>query len=258
MLFEEIYSYCMSKKRSVESFPFDEFTLVIKVENKIFALLSIDKPGFINLKHHSLLIPELLEQYQAINPGYHMNKNHWITICYNDGSLSASFIQSLIDISYSLIVESLPKRKRLRFQAICKIIPYQSEEYKACLALRNEVLRQPLGLHFNEKDLADDLHDIHIIASTEDHILGCLILKDIDKTKVKMRQVAVSPKFQGMGIGKDMVQFAEQTALRMHYTTIELHARLESAPFYDSLLYTRLGNQFLEVNIPHIKMYKNL
>jgi predicted GNAT family N-acyltransferase len=73
-----------------------------------------------------------------------------------------------------------------------------------------------------------------------------------------MRQVAVSPKFQGMGIGKDMVQFAEQTALRMHYTTIELHARLESAPFYDSLLYTRLGNQFLEVNIPHIKMYKNL
>ena len=154
MSFEEIYSYCISKKRSVESFPFDEYTMVIKVENKIFALLSIDKPGFINLKHHSLLIPELLEQYQAIRPGYHMNKNHWITVCYNDGSLSASFIQSLIDISYSLIVQSLPKRIRLRLHAICKMIPYQSEEYKSSLALRNEVLRQPLGLHFTDQDIA--------------------------------------------------------------------------------------------------------
>jgi len=258
MSFEEIYSYCMSKKRSVESFPFDEFTLVIKVENKIFALLSIDKPGFINLKHHSLLIPELLEQYQAIRPGYHMNKNHWITVCYNDGSLSASFIQSLIDISYSLIVQSLPKRIRLRLHAICKIIPYQSEEYKSSLALRNEVLRQPLGLHFTDQDIAEDLHDIHIIASTEDHVIGCLILKEIDKTKVKMRQVAVSPKFQGMGLGKDMVDFAEQIAIQMHYSTMELHARIESASFYDSLLYTRIGNEFIEVNIPHIKMYKNL
>ena len=258
MSFEEIYSYCMSKKRSVESFPFDEFTLVIKVENKIFALLSIDKPGFINLKHHSLLIPELLEQYQAIRPGYHMNKNHWITVCYNDGSLSASFIQSLIDISYSLIVQSLPKRIRLRLHAICKMIPYQSEEYKSSLALRNEVLRQPLGLHFTDQDIAEDLHDIHIIASTEDHVIGCLILKEIDKTKVKMRQVAVSPKFQGMGLGKDMVDFAEQIAIQMHYSTMELHARIESASFYDSLLYTRIGNEFIEVNIPHIKMYKNL
>ena len=258
MSFEEIYSYCMSKKRSVESFPFDEFTLVIKVENKIFALLSIDKPGFINLKHHSLLIPELLEQYQAIRPGYHMNKNHWITVCYNDGSLSASFIQSLIDISYSLIVQSLPKRIRLRLHAICKMIPYQSEEYKSSLALRNEVLRQPLGLHFTDQDIAEDLHDIHIIASTENLVIGCLILKEIDKTKVKMRQVAVSPKFQGMGLGKDMVDFAEQIAIQMHYSTMELHARIESASFYDSLLYTRIGNEFIEVNIPHIKMYKNL
>jgi predicted DNA-binding protein (MmcQ/YjbR family)/predicted GNAT family N-acyltransferase len=248
----------MSKKRSVESFPFDEYTMVIKVENKIFALLSIDKPGFINLKHHSLLIPELLEQYQAIQPGYHMNKNHWITVCYNDGSLSASFIQSLIDISYSLIVQSLPKRIRLRLHAICKIIAYQSEEYKSSLALRNEVLRQPLGLHFTDQDIAEDLHDIHIIASTEDHVIGCLILKEIDKTIVKMRQVAISPTFQGMGIGKEMVEFAEQIAIQMHYSTMELHARIESASFYDSLLYTRIGNEFKEVNIPHIKMFKHL
>ena len=258
MSFEEIYSYCISKKRSVESFPFDEYTMVIKVENKIFALLSIDKPGFINLKHHSLLIPELLEQYQAIRPGYHMNKNHWITVCYNDGSLSASFIQSLIDISYSLIVQSLPKRIRLRLHAICKMIPYQSEEYISAIALRNEILKYPLGLHCTEKDIAEDLHDIHIIASTENLVIGCLILKEIDKTKVKMRQVAVSPKFQGMGLGKDMVDFAEQIAIHMHYSTMELHARIESASFYDSLLYTRIGNEFIEVNIPHIKMYKNL
>jgi predicted GNAT family N-acyltransferase len=61
-----------------------------------------------------------------------------------------------------------------------------------------------------------------------------------------------------MGLGKDMVDFAEQIAIHMHYSTMELHARIESASFYDSLLYTRIGNEFIEVNIPHIKMYKNL
>lgn len=258
MSFEEIYSYCMSKKRSVESFPFDEYTMVIKVENKIFALLSIDKPGFINLKHHSLLIPELLEQYQAIQPGYHMNKNHWITVCYNDGSLNDTFIYSLIDISYSLIVESLPKRKRRILQTTYKVISCNSEEYKAALSIRNEVLRKPLGLYFTEKDISEDDQDIHIIAIIDHQVIGCLILKEIDKTIVKMRQVAISPTFQGMGIGKEMVEFAEQIAIQMHYSTMELHARIESASFYDSLLYSRIGNEFKEVNIPHIKMFKHL
>jgi len=37
-------------------------------------------------------------------PGYHMNKKHWITICF-DGTFSLEDICSLIDNSYHLAVK---------------------------------------------------------------------------------------------------------------------------------------------------------
>ncbi|MFH1000829.1 MAG: MmcQ/YjbR family DNA-binding protein, partial [Bacteroidota bacterium] len=41
--------------------------------------------------------------------GYHLNKQHWNSIAL-DGSLTSSFLKELIDHSYQLIIESLPKK----------------------------------------------------------------------------------------------------------------------------------------------------
>ena len=42
-MIEELRTYCLSKKKVSESFPFDESTLVFKVHNKIFALFLLEK-----------------------------------------------------------------------------------------------------------------------------------------------------------------------------------------------------------------------
>ena len=117
---EEIREYCLSKKGVEESFPFDETTLVFKIGNKIFLLLSLDsKPVQFNAKCIPDKAIELREKYSTVVPGYHMNKQHWNTIIC-DGSVPKKLIFSWIDDSFMLVVNSLPKNIRKTIDFIQK------------------------------------------------------------------------------------------------------------------------------------------
>ncbi|MCX6232364.1 MAG: MmcQ/YjbR family DNA-binding protein [Bacteroidetes bacterium] len=111
MNIEEIREYCLSKKGSSESFPFDEVTLVFKVSGKMFALTNLESDLSINLKCDPEKAVELREHYHAVVPGYHMNKKMWNTI-YIDGSINDKLIKEWIDDSYQLIVQSLTKKQK--------------------------------------------------------------------------------------------------------------------------------------------------
>jgi len=111
MNIEELREYCISKKGVTEGFPFDEVTLVFKVGGKMFALTNLDGEPSVNLKCDPEKATELREQYSAIIPGYHMSKLHWNTV-YMDRSLPENLIKELIDLSYELVLASLPKAKR--------------------------------------------------------------------------------------------------------------------------------------------------
>jgi predicted DNA-binding protein (MmcQ/YjbR family) len=108
---EEVRGYCLSKKGAMESFPFDDTTLVVKVGDKIFALLMLEGEASINLKCDPSKAIELREIYPSIIPGYHMNKKHWNTVML-DGSLPKDLIISMLDHSYELVFNSLPEKLR--------------------------------------------------------------------------------------------------------------------------------------------------
>jgi predicted DNA-binding protein (MmcQ/YjbR family) len=109
MNIELIREYCLKKKGVTEEFPFDEETLVFKVMAKIFLLASLESiPLQINLKCDPEKAVELREEYDAVQPGYHMNKKHWNTIII-DGSISSGKISEWIDESYSLVAAGLKK-----------------------------------------------------------------------------------------------------------------------------------------------------
>jgi predicted DNA-binding protein (MmcQ/YjbR family) len=105
---EEIREYCLLKKGITESFPFDETTLVFKVMNKMFCLLGLDDSR-VSLKNDPERNIELRAHYRAIIPGYHLNKQHWNTIEL-DGTVPVSLLKEMINESYDLIVQSLPKK----------------------------------------------------------------------------------------------------------------------------------------------------
>ncbi len=116
MSIEEYYTYCLSKKGVTEDFPFDQDTLVFKVGGKMFALTSLKKweegDHSVNLKCEPDYALELRSIYQAVLPGYHMNKKHWNTIHFNQ-DLPDKMVYELINHSYDLVFKSLPKKLQL-------------------------------------------------------------------------------------------------------------------------------------------------
>ena len=111
---EEIRAFCIQKKGVTESFPFDNDTLVFKVLDKMFLLMSLEKqPVSFNAKCEPEKAIQLRERYpESVLPGYHMNKLHWNTVIINH-ELSSNLIKSFIDDSYQLVLKSLPKAKQL-------------------------------------------------------------------------------------------------------------------------------------------------
>lgn len=115
MTIQDVYDYCLSKKGATEDLPFDEDTLVFKVGGKMFCLTSLKKweagDQSINLKCEPDYAEILRDQYQAVEPGYHMNKKHWNTINLNK-DLPKQEIVKLIDHSYDLVFRSLTVKVR--------------------------------------------------------------------------------------------------------------------------------------------------
>lgn len=101
---ETIRQYALSKANAEESFPFGEDTLVFKVNNKIFLLLSLDSiPLQFNVKCNPEKALNLREEFpENVLPGYHMNKKHWNTIVVNS-RLTSKQIMEFIDDSYNLV-----------------------------------------------------------------------------------------------------------------------------------------------------------
>ncbi len=112
MNIESLREYCLSKNGVTEGFPFDETTLVFKVMEKMFLLTSLDDEFSISVKCDPEKAIELRELYPAVIPGYHLSKKHWNTV-FLDGSLSDSLIQSFIDHSYQMVVQSLSKKQQI-------------------------------------------------------------------------------------------------------------------------------------------------
>jgi predicted GNAT family N-acyltransferase len=141
---------------------------------------------------------------------------------------------------------------------IVRLIKHGSKEYEESLALRDEILRKPIGLRIDDEDLSGEQSDIHIGAFDGDTLVGILLLTKTDENETQMRQVAVAQDYQGTGIGKHLVIFCEQTARDSGFKGIRLHARITAVPFYKYMDYTTVGDMFKEIGIPHYEMEKKL
>lgn len=139
-----------------------------------------------------------------------------------------------------------------------EIIDYKSKMYQQVLLLRDTVLRIPLGLRLTEDDIAEDKNQYITVVHHEQELMGCLMIKPLSQTVVKLRQMAVHPDHQSKGLGSTMLYYTENFCLMNGYKVCELHARKEAIPFYLKNDYFEIGTEFFEVGILHKKMIKNL
>lgn len=105
---ESLREYCLSLPNVTEGFPFDQTTLVFKVNGKMFLLTDLEGPLSMNVKCDPEKAVELREHYTCVRPGYHMHKKYWNTVDI-DGTVSDKILIEWINHSYDLV--STKKKK---------------------------------------------------------------------------------------------------------------------------------------------------
>ena len=112
---EDIRDYCLRLKNVTESFPFGDDSLVFKVEDKMFLLISLDAIELnVAVKCDPEQAESLRDRYSAVTPAYHFNKKYWNNI-YLDRDMSADEIKRWIDHSYHEVIRKLPKKIREQY-----------------------------------------------------------------------------------------------------------------------------------------------
>lgn len=139
-----------------------------------------------------------------------------------------------------------------------RLIEYGSCDHHNMIALRDKILRRPLGLTFSEEYLRQEMHDVLIGCFDGNRITGCCILTPANAHTVQLRQMAVDDDQQGKGTGSLVLRFAEEQARKEGFTELMMHAREVARPFYEKNGYSARGDIFTEVGIDHIEMFRKL
>ena len=135
---------------------------------------------------------------------------------------------------------------------------YGSEQYNEAKILREIILRKPQNDILSEKDLAGEDEQFHVVAKRGSKVIGTIIIKPISPILAKFRQMAVYNDYQGQGIGKAVILFAEKMAKEKGFLEVEMSARITAQLFYEKLGYHTKGERFIEANVWNIKMIKML
>ena len=139
-------------------------------------------------------------------------------------------------------------------------IDFGSTRYDELVQLRYKILLEPLGLKFLDMHRNKEANYLHIgcIEQLDDKLVGGLILAPIDNETIRLMQVAVETRYQGEGIGRELVKYAEKRAKEAGFGKIIMNAMLSVVTFYEKMGYIQEGEIFEESGITFAKMVKDL
>ncbi len=127
------------------------------------------------------------------------------------------------------------------------------------LVFRRRLLPEPLGLDFTAAEFKEEERQIHLGLYRDNALAGTVLLVRPDTRGAgKLRQMAVEPALQGRGLGAQLVGRGEEVLCGLGAATIALSARVTAGGFYRRLGYAVVGEAFVEVTIPHVRMEKQV
>lgn len=99
----QLRRHCLSLAGAEETFPFGPETSVFKVSGKMFALSALKRtPLTVSVKCEPEVGEQLRASYEEIEPGYHLNKRHWLTVTCG-GAAPDELVRELVGGSYDLV-----------------------------------------------------------------------------------------------------------------------------------------------------------
>lgn len=112
---ELLKSICLSQPEATEEYPFGPSVTVYKVCNKIFAMVNVQGDLGFNVKCDPEIAETLRSSYSSVT-AWNFQKKHWNYIIVNE-SIPDELITAWVEDSFDLVVDKLPKFKKLAIQA---------------------------------------------------------------------------------------------------------------------------------------------
>lgn len=221
-------------------------------------------PGFISSRAWSTFLLCLTSGLAFLGVWYFLYSNRLVPLpCSDDIFVFYPFVIGLVAMASAIgkgIGHRLPppRTPALPCAEMCREVIHGSSEYHATVALRDEVLRRPLGLAFSPDELSGEKDSFHLAGWRGSALVACVVLKPLSDNQLQLRQFAVREDWRGQGIGRALALYAEAFAKEHGYEEIILHSRETAQGFYAKLGYQTEGERFIEVTIPHVTMRKRL
>lgn len=134
-------------------------------------------------------------------------------------------------------------------------------ELEAALSVRRRVFVAEQGV---TPELEIDEYDVlggdttHIVALDDGQAVGAGRLRPVAPHTAKLERIAVLAECRGRGIGVALTRYLEALAQQLGFTQLTMNAQQSAIGFYEKLGYSAAGSQFLEADIIHQKMGKQL
>lgn len=130
--------------------------------------------------------------------------------------------------------------------------------YAESCALRDAVLRRPVGLNLFEEDLSQEKDHWHFGLIDEKLVASVLFvpLNLEECPTAKLRQMCVDPERSGQGLGSTLVRSAEEVIKSRGIKRVIMAARVSAQNFYERLGYFPVSEVYMELGIPHITLEK--
>lgn len=115
----------------------------------------------------------------------------------------------------------------------------------------------PANVEVDDDDTAPDT--LHAVALRQGVVIATgRLLPDVDGKGPHIGRMAVLQEWRRTGVGGQVLDFLENQARQLGFGRITLHAQEYVKSFYADHGYREAGDMFLEVDIPHREMVKDL
>lgn len=140
-----------------------------------------------------------------------------------------------------------------------KSITHQEDLQKA-FSIREKVFVEEQGVPLEEEfDQYDTLEADceHILVYYQEEAVGTGRVRFVDHFG-KLERICILEDYRKYGLGKIIISALEEIALEKGMTHAKLHGQTQAEGFYKKLGYHTASDVFMEADIPHVLMIKNL
>jgi predicted GNAT family N-acyltransferase len=93
----------------------------------------------------------------------------------------------------------------------------------------------------------------HVIVLYQTKPIGCARIRFLDG-KAKLERIAILGKYQGKGIGRELMNYLVKYCRRKNVNKIVIYSQYHAMEFYEKCGFKAKGEKFMDAGIEHIEM----